>query len=619
MYTKRLQLINYGPIERLDISFPFTEEIPRPIVFVGENGSGKSIVLSHIVNGLLSAKSVVFSETPEVEQGKVYKLRSSSYIKTGEDGYFGQVNFEDGFHFGEIRTHNPKESYATMPSPFLNPDAENAWNSMQTSKNDSIHSNINVRAADKLRGLFSTNCVLHIPANRFEEPAWLNQDNLTSRAEYMDVTHIVAHTDRRVMSYSPLRDIQNWLFDLAYDRAAFEVQTRRVGNLAVRAADNTYAPLPMELPLFLGYQGPATRTYDIVLSVIRQALKLDNTGRLGVGSRADRVISVMQGERQLVHNLFHLSSGETSLISMFLSILRDFDLCNVGIQKSQSVRGIAVIDEIDLHLHSVHQYEILPGLISMFPNVQFVITSHSPLFVLGLHNTLGKDGFDLYLLPEGKQIEPEEFGEFEGAYHAFRNTRTYISDVRAAVEEADKPIVFVDGVTDVKYLTRASEVLGFQHELSKIELRAGGGEANLKNAWNALKSPAIRGLIQHMVVLVHDCDSTVGDVDGDKVVRRRIQLMDKHPIMEGIENLFPRNTIERAQAHKAAFVDIDPARTKTVRGEDIDVPERWTINEDEKTNLCNWICDNGSVEDFETFHVVFGLLGEIAGLFLPRQ
>ena len=304
---------------------------------------------------------------------------------------------------------------------------------------------------------------------------------------------------------------------------------------------------------------------------------------------------------------------------MFLSILRDFDLCNVGIEKSQSVRGIAVIDEIDLHLHSVQQYEILPVLISMFPNVQFVITSHSPLFVLGLHNTLGKDGFDLYLLPEGKQIEPEEFGEFEGAYHAFRNTRTYISDVRAAVEEADKTIVFVDGVTDVKYLTRASEVLGFQHELSQIELRAGGGEANLKNAWNALKSPAISDLIQHMVVLVHDCDSTVGDVDGDKVVRRRIQLMDKHPIMEGIENLFPRNTIERAQAHKAAFVDIDPARTKTVRGEDIDVPERWTINEDEKTNLCNWICDNGSVEDFETFNVVFELLGGIAGLFLLRQ
>ena len=591
MYTKRLQLINYGPIERLDINFPFTDEAPRPIVFVGENGSGKSIVLSHIVNGLLSAKSVVFPETPEVDQGKVYKLRSSSYIKTGEEGYFAQVDFEGGFNFGEIRTHRPKESYATMPSVFSNPDAEKAWNSLQKSKNDSTHSNIDLHATDKLRGLFSTNCVLHIPANRFEEPAWLNQDNLTSKAEYMDLSHIVGHTDRRVISHSPLRDIQNWLFELAYDRAAFEVQTRRFGNLALRAADNTYAPVPMELPLFLGYQGPATRTYELVLSVIRRALKLDNTGRLGIGSRVDRVISVMQGERALVPNLFHLSSGETSLISMFLSILRDFDLCNVGIQESKSVRGIVVIDEIDLHLHSVHQYEILPALISMFPSIQFVITSHSSLFVLGLQKTLGKDGFYLYLLPEGNQIEPEEFGEFEEAYHAFRNTRTYLADVRTAVEEADKPIVFVDGTTDVKYLTRASGVLGFQHEFSQVELKAGRGEGNLKSVWNALKSPTIRDLIRHMVVLVHDCDSSVGDVDGDKVFRRKIQLMDEHPIKEGIENLFPRQTIERAKGHKAAFVDIDSARTKTVRGEDIDVAERWRINEDEKTNLCNWIGD----------------------------
>ena len=73
MYTKRLQLINYGPIKRLDIEFLFSGETPRPIVFVGENGSGKSIVLSHIVNGLLSARSVVFSETPEVDEGKVYR------------------------------------------------------------------------------------------------------------------------------------------------------------------------------------------------------------------------------------------------------------------------------------------------------------------------------------------------------------------------------------------------------------------------------------------------------------------------------------------------------------------------------------------------------------------
>ena len=83
MYAKRTQLINYGPIEKLDIEFPFEDDVPRPVILVGENGSGKSILLSHIVNGLVSAKGVAYPDAPEVEAGRVYKLRSASYIRSG--------------------------------------------------------------------------------------------------------------------------------------------------------------------------------------------------------------------------------------------------------------------------------------------------------------------------------------------------------------------------------------------------------------------------------------------------------------------------------------------------------------------------------------------------------
>ena len=322
MYTKRLQLINYGPVGRLHIDFLFSEKAPRPIVFVGENGSGKSIVLSHIVNGILSARSVAFPETPEVDEGKVYKIRSPSYIKAGKPGYFAQVDFEQGFHFREIHTQKPKDSYSTMPSDFSDPDAKRAWDSMESSTNDSLHSNIDANATGKVRKLFSKNCVLYFPANRFEEPAWLNHDNLTSRAKYMELRHLVGYTDRRVMNYSPLKDIQTWLFELAYDRAAFEIRTGHLGNVALRGQDNTHQRIPMELPFFLGYQGPATSTYELVLLVIRKILKLDKTARLGIGTRANRVISIVQGKKMLTPNVFHLSSGETALISIFLSILK---------------------------------------------------------------------------------------------------------------------------------------------------------------------------------------------------------------------------------------------------------------------------------------------------------
>lgn len=42
-------------------------------------------------------------------------------------------------------------------------------------------------------------------------------------------------------------------------------------------------------------------------------------------------------------------------------------------------RGIVLIDEIDLHLHPEWQRTVIPRLAEMLPNLQFVVTSHSPI------------------------------------------------------------------------------------------------------------------------------------------------------------------------------------------------------------------------------------------------
>ena len=44
-------------------------------------------------------------------------------------------------------------------------------------------------------------------------------------------------------------------------------------------------------------------------------------------------------------------------------------------------RGIVMIDEIDLHLHPKWQMTVLPTLAAALPNIQFIVTSHSPLIV----------------------------------------------------------------------------------------------------------------------------------------------------------------------------------------------------------------------------------------------
>jgi predicted ATP-binding protein involved in virulence len=44
-----------------------------------------------------------------------------------------------------------------------------------------------------------------------------------------------------------------------------------------------------------------------------------------------------------------------------------------------------LLDELDLHLHPRWQRRVVPLLRSVFKNVQFIVTTHSPLVVAGAH------------------------------------------------------------------------------------------------------------------------------------------------------------------------------------------------------------------------------------------
>ena len=92
MYLRKLHLENVGPIEALDFDLPFVDGNPQPVVFVGQNGSGKSIVTSYVVNYFLSAQVEVF-ENAEVERGKVFKLRSPLYIRSGKSYSYARLDF----------------------------------------------------------------------------------------------------------------------------------------------------------------------------------------------------------------------------------------------------------------------------------------------------------------------------------------------------------------------------------------------------------------------------------------------------------------------------------------------------------------------------------------------
>jgi WD40 repeat protein len=76
-----------------------------------------------------------------------------------------------------------------------------------------------------------------------------------------------------------------------------------------------------------------------------------------------------------------LSDGYRAFICWVGDVLYHLNaICPKG-QRLVDMRGVVLVDEVDLHLHPEWQRHLVPSLSSAFPLLQFVLTSHSPLVV----------------------------------------------------------------------------------------------------------------------------------------------------------------------------------------------------------------------------------------------
>lgn len=98
-----------------------------------------------------------------------------------------------------------------------------------------------------------------------------------------------------------------------------------------------------------------------------------------------------------------------------------------NITSSGEIKGILMIDELEQHLHPSMQTYILTQLSNLFPEIQIVATTHSPLVALGVSPE------ELVVLRrEGKYIKSEEFvPDFTGysAEDILVDTRLFNTDV----------------------------------------------------------------------------------------------------------------------------------------------------------------------------------------------
>ncbi|RVU83713.1 hypothetical protein EOL70_15415 [Leucothrix sargassi] len=130
----------------------------------------------------------------------------------------------------------------------------------------------------------------------------------------------------------------------------------------------------------------AQRSFDVVipeLTAIRNAvtrLMPDFSNPRGIHP-AGIVVDWQQGEQLKQLRIEQLSDGYRTTLAMVMDIAARMAEANPEMEDPLNTEGVVLIDEVDLHLHPGWQQTILLDLMRTFPNIQFIVSTHSPQVV----------------------------------------------------------------------------------------------------------------------------------------------------------------------------------------------------------------------------------------------
>lgn len=583
MYLKHIGIKNIGPIDELSIKIPFDENgNPKPVIFVGKNGTGKTILLAQIVDALYEIGGELFRNIRKYNNDmsySFYKVNSRSHIKDARSKGFSILQFESFAkkiieYYDRVGNVSSSDFESIIKDFRLKPDKAKDITNIEENK--------------VLQEEWRQYAHFYLPAYRYEEPFWKNLQGFEKEI-----------TPEKFLSS---QDYQKELIITSSEKANEDYLT----NLWIDY-----------------YMNGNTRNRDSlkinnVLNIV-QKVKQNNEAYLTFVSNRNAVVNTTRfrialDENNTAHHPNQLSLGESVLFNMFVNIMRHTDMAD-------EPKGIVIIDEIDTHLHANLQSEVLPKLIKIFPKIQFIITTHSPLFVLGMKKEFG-DNFMLYDMPNGNIINSERFSEFQSAYTILQNTETFEKDLEQKIRSLNKSIVFVEGPTDVKYIIRACELFGRKNLLKDIHIDIVGEQTSngtkssndvaLKQAAMFLK--ANPNFIPNKILLLNDPENNINyseKYSSDILFIDKMPFFDNNPIKRGVENLFSQKTIEKIIQENKRFIN-----HKAIKGEEdgevIDKKE-YSINKKCKMQVCDWLCKNGKDVDFKNFESIIAILDNFLG------
>ena len=171
------------------------------------------------------------------------------------------------------------------------------------------------------------------------------------------------------------------------------------------------------------------------------------------------------------YGLAQLSDGYSAILKIVSDLMLAMSTDPV---ESYDMPGVAIIDEIETHLHVALQRKILPFLTRLFPNIQFVVTTHSPFILSSIANAVI---FDMSTYKTYRDFSQYSYSNIIEDYF---DESQYSDNILARLHEAVKCLM-KEVISDVDKKT----ILDFDAYVNASDLDAVPVE--LKTKWDEVK------------------------------------------------------------------------------------------------------------------------------------
>ena len=422
MKIKQLQLQNYGRFEDLTVDFAPTDERKGNVtIIVGNNGAGKSQILQALATGLSWFVNLLLHENKTDKKTQI-RMDDTSFTYDYEGDYISQKLIKNGFDRAYVSLN--------LFNPIISKDRNSLGITIDSSRSDNLNQFIrgikdtgldelvkhyqnllkeNDNASLPIISLYTINRNVEIESlhssfnfvnkqikgytscfnagNDYSSFFHWFRDNEDLENEINKTKYSQEHDEflRIEIKIEQLKEIQEHINDIDYfpnDEEKYKYSAKIARQ--IEDEEEKYNSLLIR-NAFL--KDTLNEVQILPLKFVRRAIEeFTEFKNIRIQRQGTPTMIVEKDGEELDVN--QLSQGEKSLLALVGDIARRLAILNPSLDDPLQGEGVVMIDEVDLHLHPKWQHDLIDKLVRTFPNVQFILTTHSPLIVSDSPNIL---------------------------------------------------------------------------------------------------------------------------------------------------------------------------------------------------------------------------------------